>query len=182
MWQCSAWPAAAGRAECRRKKCVCTMLPARVLTACPAPPPAGNFSPRTDAKAVWHMLTSSYLNIMLICLPIGLWAGITGANPTLIFTMVRCRSSRVLLSVCSVFAYKRVGLQHLDVLACSAPPMLLSDWRACFSPHLPAELPVPHPAGAVPGGGHRRPGGAVWRHSGRPAERDVWKRGGAVSP
>ncbi|EFN54061.1 hypothetical protein CHLNCDRAFT_36262 [Chlorella variabilis] len=33
------------------------------------------------------MLTSSYINVMLICLPIGLWAGITEANPTLIFTM-----------------------------------------------------------------------------------------------
>jgi uncharacterized membrane protein SirB2 len=47
----------------------------------------GNFAPRTDAAAVWHMLTSSYLNLMLISLPIGIWAGITGANPTLVFSM-----------------------------------------------------------------------------------------------
>jgi hypothetical protein len=50
---------------------------------------AGNFAPRADARAVWHMISSSYMNVMLICLPIGIWAGITEANPTLIFTMVR---------------------------------------------------------------------------------------------
>lgn len=47
----------------------------------------GNFAPRADARAVWHMISSSYMNVMLICLPIGIWAGITEANPTLIFTM-----------------------------------------------------------------------------------------------
>ena len=34
------------------------------------------------------MLTSSFLNILLICLPIGIWAGATGASPTLVFSTV----------------------------------------------------------------------------------------------
>ncbi|KAL4431721.1 hypothetical protein ABPG77_002937, partial [Micractinium sp. CCAP 211/92] len=34
----------------------------------------GMFAPRTDAKAVWHMLTSSFLNIMLIALPLNFLA------------------------------------------------------------------------------------------------------------
>ena len=46
------------------------------------------FAPRSDAKAVWHMLTSSVINLMLISLPIGIWAGLTAANPTLIFVAV----------------------------------------------------------------------------------------------
>ena len=46
------------------------------------------FAPGSDAKAVWHMLTSSFINLMLISLPIGIWAGVTGANPTLIFVAV----------------------------------------------------------------------------------------------
>ena len=51
-------------------------------------PFAGAFAPRTDARAVWHMLTSSFLNTLLICMPIGIWAGATGASPTLVFSAV----------------------------------------------------------------------------------------------
>lgn len=35
------------------------------------------------------MLTSSFINIMLVALPLGLWAGATKASPTLVFTAVR---------------------------------------------------------------------------------------------
>jgi hypothetical protein len=60
-------------------------------------PHAGMFSPKTDGKAVWHMLTSSFLNLMLICLPIGLWAGLTSAAPGLIFSMVSSGDSSAAL-------------------------------------------------------------------------------------
>ncbi|PSC71917.1 calcium proton exchanger [Micractinium conductrix] len=46
----------------------------------------GMWAPRGDAKAVWHMLTSSFLNIMLLALPLGIWAGMKEGNPTLVFT------------------------------------------------------------------------------------------------
>lgn len=57
--------------------------PSGLLRTSSAP---GTFAPRTDARAVWHMLTSSFLNILLICMPIGIWAGATGASPNLVFS------------------------------------------------------------------------------------------------
>ncbi|KAL4448639.1 hypothetical protein ABPG75_005858 [Micractinium tetrahymenae] len=46
----------------------------------------GMCAPLEDAKAVGHMLTSSWLNLLLVFLPIGLWAGLSGGNPSLVFT------------------------------------------------------------------------------------------------
>ncbi|KAL4424647.1 hypothetical protein ABPG77_002265 [Micractinium sp. CCAP 211/92] len=50
------------------------------------PEAPGMCAPLGDAKAVAHMLTSSWLNLLLICLPIGLWAGLSGGDPSLVFT------------------------------------------------------------------------------------------------
>jgi hypothetical protein len=50
---------------------------------------AGRFAPAADAAAVWNMLTSSWLNLLLICLPIGIWAGWAKHNALLVFVMVR---------------------------------------------------------------------------------------------
>ena len=47
------------------------------------------YAPRTDLLNVWHMLTSSWINLMLVALPVGLWAGHAGADPTLVFVAVR---------------------------------------------------------------------------------------------
>lgn len=41
------------------------------------------------------MLTSSFLNILLICMPIGIWAGATGASPNLVFSTVRPSPARL---------------------------------------------------------------------------------------
>lgn len=46
------------------------------------------WAPVEDAKAVGHMLISSWLNLLLVFLPIGVWAGLSGGDPTLVFTAV----------------------------------------------------------------------------------------------
>lgn len=47
--------------------------------------PPGIFAPKTDAKAIWAMLTASYMNLMLFCIPLGIVSGYLGWNPTLVF-------------------------------------------------------------------------------------------------
>ncbi|KAI7838604.1 hypothetical protein COHA_007612 [Chlorella ohadii] len=47
----------------------------------------GTWAPRSDAHAMGNMLTSSYLNILLLCLPIGVWAGLAGKGALLVFSM-----------------------------------------------------------------------------------------------
>jgi len=49
----------------------------------------GNWAPRSDLQKIKHMLTSSYLNVLLICIPIGIIAGSLPSStdhPTLIFS------------------------------------------------------------------------------------------------
>lgn len=67
-------------------------LRARARPLCRPTCAAGAWAPRSDARAVWHMLTSSLLNVMLVCMPLGIWAGWAGASPTLVFTAVRRRA------------------------------------------------------------------------------------------
>ena len=50
---------------------------------------AGVFAPVDDAKAVWAMLTSSWMNLLLVCIPLGIVSGIMKMNPTLVFVSVR---------------------------------------------------------------------------------------------
>ncbi|PSC67539.1 manganese resistance 1 [Micractinium conductrix] len=45
----------------------------------------GMLAPPSDAKALFHMLTSSWLAVLLLGLPLGMWAGMTGGNPTFVF-------------------------------------------------------------------------------------------------
>lgn len=124
-----------------------------LVAAAPIPPPpactAGTFSPRTDAKAVWNMLTSSLLNLMLICMPIGIWAGATGANPTLVFLMV---------GAAHAWAWHDVLLCW--VMCCAAPKLapLWSLRSSCVNapgPVLPCPCCSPHPAPLLPGPLHQ---------------------------
>jgi Ca2+:H+ antiporter len=47
----------------------------------------GVWAPLSDARAMGNMLTSSYLNILLLCLPIGIWAGLAGKGALMVFSM-----------------------------------------------------------------------------------------------
>lgn len=51
---------------------------------------AGMFSPWSDATAVWSMLTASWLDLLLLSVPLGLVSGHLGCNPTLVFISVSC--------------------------------------------------------------------------------------------
>ena len=52
------------------------------------------WSPRTDARALWGLLVSSWINVLLIICPIGFWAG-KQLDPewqwtaTIVFVLVR---------------------------------------------------------------------------------------------
>lgn len=50
-------------------------------------PSPGVWAPMSDARAMGNMLTSSYLNILLLCLPIGIWAGLAGKGALMVFSM-----------------------------------------------------------------------------------------------
>lgn len=43
------------------------------------------FAPLSDLSHLGSMLLSSYLNVLLLAIPVGLTAGALGANPTLVF-------------------------------------------------------------------------------------------------
>ncbi|KAI3431863.1 hypothetical protein D9Q98_010614 [Chlorella vulgaris] len=58
----------------------CSLTPSQQPSKAPS-----TFAPVTDARAVGRMLTASWLNLLLICLPVGLWAGLTQGDPGLVF-------------------------------------------------------------------------------------------------
>lgn len=175
--------------------------PAHALPHGLSPCPAGMWAPGTDAKAVWHMLTSSFLNLMLIALPLGIWAGATEASPTLVFSAVRRPPRRWLRAPATALLLgarsEQPACPSTSHPCLPAPPGTTGHPSRPHTPHPhtspsphrhphpptppPPELPGPHPAGPLPGGGDRGPGGALWRHRGRPAQRDVRQRGRAVS-
>lgn len=47
--------------------------------------PPGLFSPKSDAKAIWAMITASWMNLLLFAIPVGIVAGMRGMNATLVF-------------------------------------------------------------------------------------------------
>lgn len=49
----------------------------------------GVWSPGSDARCIGLMLVSSYINVLLACIPVGILAGALGWSPTLVFIMVR---------------------------------------------------------------------------------------------
>ena len=49
---------------------------------------AGLFAPRSDGRKVLAMVTSSWLNLLLFCLPAGITTGVMGLSPTAVFVLV----------------------------------------------------------------------------------------------
>ncbi|KAL6778899.1 CAX1 [Auxenochlorella protothecoides x Auxenochlorella symbiontica] len=47
----------------------------------------GVWSPGSDARCIGLMLVSSYINVLLACIPVGILAGALGWSPTLVFIM-----------------------------------------------------------------------------------------------
>ena len=45
----------------------------------------GKWAPVSDARHMWHMIYSSYLNVLLLAIPIAIFAGITEMSPVLVF-------------------------------------------------------------------------------------------------
>ena len=59
------------------------ILAAEASLTAEAPPRA--WAPASDARTVWRMLTASWLNVLLVCLPVGVAAGALRLNATLVF-------------------------------------------------------------------------------------------------
>eukprot|EP00887_Chlorella_sp_A99_P002319 scaffold10.g2319.t1 len=48
----------------------------------------GVYAPLSDAKKLFSMVASSWLNLLLLCIPAGITAGVLRASPTLVFVLV----------------------------------------------------------------------------------------------
>ena len=55
---------------------------------------AGWISPKTDSRAILRLFTSSWANLLLLCIPVGYVLGGIDANPNAVFVLVRGRWAR----------------------------------------------------------------------------------------
>ena len=53
------------------------------------PPQSGWIAPRQDLKTAWEMLISSWLNVLLLLLPLGFASGLLGWPASATFILVR---------------------------------------------------------------------------------------------
>eukprot|EP00884_Botryococcus_braunii_P017948 jgi/Botrbrau1/4837/Bobra.0325s0048.1 len=53
----------------------------------PGDPPPGWIAPKTDAAAVWHLFTSSYMNLLLVSVPLGFLAQYLNWGAPAIFSL-----------------------------------------------------------------------------------------------
>lgn len=86
-------------------------------------PPAGLFAPKSDCIAIWAMLTSSWINLLLLAIPLGIVSGLYEMDPTLVFISV---------SAHSVELQRRARGGHV-CHAAHAALLLQSPQRACVS-------------------------------------------------
>lgn len=82
-----AWCAAHG-ASARRSRAVLPGKPQPLPRAAAAIACAGVFAPWSDARTIWAMLTSSWMNLLLLSIPVGIVSGFREMNPTLVFVSV----------------------------------------------------------------------------------------------
>jgi hypothetical protein len=75
------------------------------------------WSPKSDIKAVWGLLTSSWLNVALVLVPLGYASSKLGWNATAIFTLVRAfvGSVRPFACCCVPCVLARGSLRPCDV-------------------------------------------------------------------
>lgn len=98
---------------------------------------AGIFAPKTDASAIWSMVKASWMNILLLCIPLGLVAGFKEMNPTLVFLAVseqQCLRKRICwagLLVVYLLSGSTGGVFGELVLGA---PLLLKPQGLCASP------------------------------------------------
>lgn len=75
---------------------------------------------KTDAKALWGLLTSSWLNLLLLVVPIGWAVHFAHLNSILVFCLVStqlCLASVCLISLCFL---SRSSTLWCDVCACGS--------------------------------------------------------------
>ena len=157
----------------RRTVCACSpawwppSLTRRRHSRPASPRPAGMLAPPSDAKALFHMLTSSWLAVLLLGLPLGMWAGMTGGNPTFVFVSVRSDEGSGGMGDAGEGGLVRQQAAH-PAASCTSPwharvCTTATDAPSPPAPLTPTELPGPHPPGALPGrgggGGGRAAGG-----------------------
>jgi hypothetical protein len=60
---------------------------------------AGVIDVSADARAIWGLLMSSYMNLLLVAVPLGFAAQLLGWSAGLRFSLVSCRSQLVQLQI-----------------------------------------------------------------------------------